>query len=520
MVKEKIKLFGKKIFFLTCFGGTIFYILYGTQHLIWYQDGGIPLHFVQRLLGGEKLYRHLFTIWMPGSFYLLQTWFHLTSANLNSLKIIISLLFFLLTANIFLLTYQLSRSLTLAALAPLLFLFPTVAPIYNHNWWGILFLLFALNYNLKKPLFSPRKYFINGLLTALCFFFLLASGIISGLAFFLFLLVSPLKKREKLVCFFSLAAGITIPILFLLIFFAREGILYFWFKETLLFPLQNYHHGNMEQFPSQIWWTTSLFYLLFWFSRWKRKFLSFSLHSRIFLTALMGSLTHLWSLTSPTSGHAALSYAFTAPLALLYSRQTWSFLFAPPSFSAPSWRSLLQGQFIRLSLQRSLIFLLLTTFYFKIGYNFIAKVAYWEKENYLLTTPQGKIWATAQQKAILEFLKDEKNNLQSKAIFIFPWSPELYYLFQLKNPTPYSHLGPEFYFHPPTIQRIIKNLEAQKVCFVLALPQQSPILYQEKNALFNYLEKNYHPRHIFSPAEKSRPLNEQNILWQRQDCEN
>ena len=518
MPKDTKALRGKTFLAICSFLFVLSYLLFMTFHFRWRGDGGIALLGAQRILRGELPYRDFFDFWMPGTFYLLAVLFRLFGQNLMVIRCLIFFTIGGLFLLVFLIAKKLNNSRTAAFLSIILFALPLPLFSYNHNWLGLLSACLAAHLLINPPKPGPTStyWLCIGLINGLVINFIQWQGAGLFITCLLLLLPSRENRPSKVRFLLSFLGGAAFFPLLWCLFFWSKGALTNLVKATIFFPLTNYHRGNLH-LPCQIWMTTTLFYILLWINVLKENPAS---NKALRPILLLGTTFHFLTLTSPTPGHTALSYAFTSPLSLYLFNSLRPYLFKSRYFPAPSFKALfLNSKFIKYTVGRILTILILFSFFARPTLNFIARMNYIiTKENILLNTPKGSLmadsrWARTVQ-TIEQYLYAKNIPQNTTSIYIGPWSPGLYFIFSLQNPTRYAHLGPEHYTRA-VLQTIISDLEEKKVSTIIFLPSETFAYQNKPNLLTKYLESNFKPVIYLKPQPQNPEPYPKDAIWER-----
>lgn len=494
--------------------GCFLFLLLSSSHFHWRRDGGIALAGTQRLQRGELIYKDFFEFWMPGSFYFLKlifTWLPATAATLRGLIFIKTLLLYGL---VFTLGWQVTGSLLGAALSLLFFVAPTSLPEYNPNWLALVLCclqaLLQINYFKKTSAsshqsFSGKLRFLvfTGLINGLTISFIQWQGAAAYLASSILLLSEKGSRRQerlRQLTIYTFATAL-IPLGWIT-FFAQQGILSEFLQSTILFPFTHYPQGNMQQVPSFIWWATTTFYIILV----KKLSRNRDAFPRLQVLLVWGLAFHTLSLISPTSGHVALGYAFTAPLIT-----TWLLsLSLSSSTGTPPAQKLLDlltsKKFLIQGTKRSLLLIFLSFLLGNPLLNLVGQTKYLlRKQTRTVNTVQGNFYATPQWEQTISTINSylDQQPPNNKYVYFGPWSPSLYFIFPYHNPTRYDHLGPEHYTLS-ILEEIVSDLETKNVSTVVFLTSESHGYRNEPNLLTAYLEENYH-RQVELPVQYLNP---------------
>ena len=482
----------------------------------------------QRILNGEMLYRDFFEFWMPGTFYLLALVFKLFGQGLLVIRSFIFFNFLTIFVLVFLIGRKINQSSWGGALSLAVFVCASGAAALNHNWLGLLFVCLGV-WGLLYLRESWVKLAMIGLITGLTIGFNQWQGTAMFIAVSLTLLkigAAPvsgpplcpawnlnLKEFKKFVIY---ALSTTLIPLFWCLYFWQQSTLNEMLYATIIFPLTRYHEGNIHGWPYQIWWITTIFYL--WFLIKCRP-----LHKDKKIVLLFGLTIHLFTLISAGGGHTALSYPFTASLIIYFIQYHVPDLIKSQPVPAPSFKSMFSSKKWQKQTVNKIITCVLTaSIVIKVAYNMTGKIGYFlQVENTRLTTAKGTLYAPVELAEIIKGIDHYFNTSpdSSQSIYIAPWSPFLYYLFDIKDPTRYSHLGPEHY-NKPVLTEIINDLERKRINTIVFSPQEThfdtykPELYQP-SVLTQYITQNYEPVEFLN-SDRAEPLELNNLIWERE----
>ncbi|MBU0709034.1 hypothetical protein KJ596_04815 [Patescibacteria group bacterium] len=493
------------------------YLVFAVIHFYWRGDGCIPLVAAQRIINGELLYRDFFEFWMPGSFYLLAGIFKLFGQTLLITRITIFINSFCLFLLVFLIGANLNSSLMLGAFSLILFILTSASPSYNHNWLGLLFSsLIAYLSIFKRPITkTPTTLYLLGLINGLVISFIQWQGVAVYLAFLATTYLQEggsVKKKSGHVLQYTLGA-VVFPS-FWCLFFWWKGVLPKLLYATIIFPFTHYPAGNMQQFPSLLWWSTTLFYLILWYFLSQKKL---PLNPEIRSLTIWGIIFHFFTLISPSPGHSALSYAFTAPLIILFCSKIKPLIACLPSTPNSSViAKLTHRKFIKRSTLKHSILLLGLIFFGGITIDFANRIFYFtHREIYPVYTTKGTLLADPQWNnkiaVITSFLEGASplNNF----VYVGPWSPFLYFIFPIQNPTHHAHLGPEHHTKK-ILTEIISDLEGKNVNTIIFLPSENAGRPYQTNLFTEYLEQNYQITVCLDPQSCDDHPSVKDAIWQ------
>ncbi len=497
----------KKIFFsflslfLLAINSLIFY--FSWRYYYWLGDGSIAAEISRRLYQGEKLYQDLFTFWMPGPFYLLQTAYQLLGFHPQTIIIVTVILWLGITVSVFLLSFKLLKNFLLAQLSLLFFLAPFMVLFYSHNLTALFFNLLWITAACFWPsLIKNKTIFLLGLGSGITLFFNQWQGMLIILAFLLLLLKENNVARQTILLILGTGSSLTF---FLIITLARPPFLATlknFFYAVFIFPLRYYHQGNMETRPYQLWWVSLAFYLIYFLQQRRQESFPARLLSRTGFVYLLGSLI------SPGAGHVSLGLAWSSPLFFYFLQQNLA-KFNPQEAVKEKVNWFYLGR------QGLLIFISLA-FILKLIFNSTAKFIFLAQEKQLrMNWENYSFFLPPSQAQIFSFLQDYWQKEKPQQVFVGPSMPFYYLAFQLKNPTRYSHLDPGLHQNF-VLQEIVASLERKNVQTILFFPQETafdtyrPFTYRPQ-PLTRYLTTNFQPLFFNPPRLQPRELND--ALW-------
>lgn len=486
-----------------------------TQRFLFRGDGGIPLAVVKRMLDGEVLYRDLKVFWMPGTFYLLFGVMKVFGSTLFSVRLLILVCF----ASLFILLYLISLKLLCSsckALASLLLFVLLLSPLsfyYNHNWLGLipagLVVLFLMSCGSNRRSF--KTWLMAGLLTGV------AASINQWESVALYLAVSVLITislrgawRRKFKWWIQYSAGTAIIPFLWLVYFGSRGLLTDFFEAALLFPFRHYHQGNMQQFPSLLWFILTAFYLV-WLKQMIGKSQQFDWSLRV--VSVFGLAFHLFSFVNVNRGHVLFGLLFAAPL-IVYFLTTFPQKAVDSSrFNRFSLRSRHISQMVGSGF---LVSFLLADFIVHALPHFRYQIAY---TNHAVKTDRGLLYTDKYYgrniEEVLTFLNQECED--GEYVYIGPYVPYLYYISSVRNPTRYAHLGPEHYTDE-IFDEVISDLEKKEVEKVVFLPSETVFRDGGDDLLTQYIMDNFEPLKVFDlPFQPSRLQDPPDAIWVREN---
>lgn len=486
------------------------FILLSIQKIDWHGDGGIAIGAVQRTWGGEVLYRDFYQFWMPINYHLLDLWLSLIGNTTESYRILIGIIFVATTILVTTLAIKTLKSWWLMVASVALFLSVTITPSYNHNWLGLFGTLAVVNYVVyaNPTNREPKRWFMAGLLSGMVVSSILWQGASVYLASLLLMYSYSGFRKEfwRNLSVFTLGTAI-IPGLWLGLY-VYKGQLLDLVQSVVLFPFQHYLPGNGLELLSALWITTALLLIWYWWGWFKGRRDNFTLS----IVALYGTVYFLVTLGSPTPGHVGLSYAMNAIVFLSVLKSV-------------NIRSLQQSRVIvnrRLSfavLGRFAIFILfflnITFFMLYVGLNLYARTTYMLLfQRQFVETPRGYVWLDERWKTILNTISEIEKD-QSASAYIGPWASEVYYWYNLKNPTQFVSMGPEFK-HPKFEQELIEDLTKSQPTYILYLPTYKPLPESQLIHLDGYIRHSYERVAPIDPSVSSVLVTQDmDGLWHR-----
>ena len=459
------------------------YLLFRILFFDWYQDGGVAVHAAQRILQGDLPYRDIFHFWLPANFYLLASWFKIFGDSLWSLRALITLNLIPVYGLVLIIGKKLLGSWSLAAWSLLISTLAAVPPMYNHNWWGLLFLLASVWRLVRNPdarikTNTLRFWLIQGMLAGLAVSFIQTLGAVTLIASLLtvLLLSIPWRRKVLLSTVFSLSAGV-IPFIWITLLW-QQNLLTEFFLQTLLYPLTNYYQGNQAFGFSPFWVLTTAFYLSFWLVNQRTRLTQ---QWPVRVVAVWGSTLHLFTLLSPTTGHVAIGYVLAAPLVVLVSQ-----------WLKAQWQSLTRhGRFFFKGGLIATAAVVLMIYIFIITYAIASRWQSLESGVYLIQTPQGILFQYQAWAKTYPLVEDYLDDHKPASVYMGPWLGGLHYVMDRPNSTRFDFLGPEHYIES-VAQHLIDDLEHNQVEVVVWLPSFSPVGDTLELPLINdYLDENY-----------------------------
>ncbi|MBU1110300.1 hypothetical protein KKB83_01655 [Patescibacteria group bacterium] len=486
----------------------IVYVLLASDHFQWGTDGGIPIEGARRILSGEVLYRDFFEFWMPGTFYFLALLIQLLGFSFGLIRTIAFVNISAICALTFLIARKLNLSTLLSLLSTLLFLLPSAVFCYNHNWLGLLFICLGC-WVLLWPPKSWTKWIIMGLINGVAISFNQWQGAAMFVAVSLTVLkigAAPvsgpplcpvwnlnLKEFKKFVIY---ALSTTLIPLFWCLYFWQQSTLRELLYATIIFPLTHYPTGNMHQIPSNLWWLTTIFYLVFfWRERYSEKGKEDKeVLRKLRVISIFGFIAHVLAIVSPNTGHTALSYPFTAPLVVCFTKHKISQFRKQSIPNLSSVTSLLTSSiFIKQAVRKALFLLFICLFATVSFFHFASKINYFLfKEAETLQTNYGDLKTTARVKTVISQMQDclAESADRKEYIYIAPWFPSLYTILDTSNPTRHAHLGFEHYTQE-IINGVISDLKEKSVETIIFLPSLSYAYERQPEYFSQFLENNF-----------------------------
>ncbi|MBF0543593.1 MAG: hypothetical protein HQM08_04130 [Candidatus Riflebacteria bacterium] len=467
-------------------------------------DEGIIVCGAKRIVEGEIPYRDFFECIAPGSFYLLAGWFKLLGISFKTVRISLLLTGILSVILIDTISRKLFSSLPinednennlkkkdfqkinselqifdfnyLPALYALIFGIPFWV-CASHHWDSNLF-TFLTTFLFLRAIESGKSvhFFLVGITTALTGAFMQQKGpILLHSELFVLVIIwfrSKQNMRKNLISVASLFGGFALVGIFIGVYFFLNNGLSDLIFNLVEFPITNYNHLNKVPYGFAFWEFLVPFWLdiasILFPTPLAEMFTGIIISPLIFLSALpLLCLLLIFINYRYAKSGTLTNWNFLACLILgaelwaseMQRRDYFHILFAAPLlFTAICYLLSSLREVFPKSLKAIKIFLISSALLCGF-FNALPAFSVTHKVN----SRQGII-RTSKVEPILDFLL--KNCKENEEVFIYPYSPMLYFLGNVKNPTRYSVLT--YGFHTDEqINEAISTLERKKAHYIL-----------------------------------------------------
>ncbi|MFZ2957940.1 MAG: hypothetical protein WA705_13715 [Candidatus Ozemobacteraceae bacterium] len=469
------------------------YLYFFLRVLFPVYDEGVVAYEAKCVADGRIPYIDFFEFIAPGSFYWPAAWFKLFGMSFATLRcsllvtgVATVLLIDVISRRLFRRDnlYAESQTIcqsrtnggfdTLPALYALFFGIPFWVSV-SHHWDSNLLSFLAVLLFLRALDFeTPRRFFFVGVATGMVGAFMQQKGVFLFLAELFMLGIFCIQRKQKLREVFipaaSLGAGFGLVVVAIGIFFFAKGGLSDLIFNLFIFPIKNYNHLNVVPYGFGLW----EFLIPFW--RDIASVLMPEPAAGIFtgivliplfaLVALPVFCTLLLVVCFRYAKPALVSKSFQTCLILgitlwiseMHRKDYYHILFAAPLlFTTTCYLLASLGdafpRFVK-NLLRLLFFSALLSGLF----NVLPALTVTREQN----TRQGSI-RVSREEPMLDFLRE--NCQEGEEVFFYPYSPMLYFLGNVKNPTRFNVL---FYgFHPDEqMNEVVRELEQKKVRYI------------------------------------------------------
>ncbi|NTV30501.1 hypothetical protein HGA91_00785 [candidate division WWE3 bacterium] len=508
--------FSTAIFIRTLFSiAVLLFVLWLTLLLgikvDWHGDGDVAIGAVQQMLKGGKLYVDFYQFWMPVNYYLLLVWFSIWGVTTTAFATLVTIITLLSGVLVFLISYKCLKSVFSASISLLIYNCVSITSMYNHNWTGILASVIVVWVILYYKRFTNTElgWLIIGTLTGIVASIILWQGAAVFVSLIILIWTNYRFSRRSLYLSFILTVGSILVPLAWVAFFLFNGRLFDFLSSTILFPFYHYLPGNGLQLLSPLWVATFIVLIVFWKQWWHegRK------QDDLFVVSIFGTVFLLFTLMSPTLGHVGLTFAFNSNV--FYSvirRVDWlntikDSVIKKGRFDWSSFKNLSSNLFLSMVLIFCglLLFICLLS---KIKY-------YYFIDTIRITTPRGGVWVDKEWGNNINELKNilDEEPLLVQSLYIGPWLGEVYFWFDLSNPTKMISTGPEF-LDPKYENELINTLKDRSIETVFYTPTYKPLPEQQLTVFNEYLSTNYiRVTSLSSKENDSEEISKLNGVW-------
>ena len=468
-------------------------------------DEGIALYGAKRILLGQTLYKNFFDIVTPGTDYLLAGIFKVFGATLKAARITTIVADALNVAMLYLISIRFLKNKLLAVI-PSLFLmiiYITSVEYYavSHHWFMITATIFTLLLSIKSEE-DKINWIFSGMGTFLVFIFMQSEGLMlyAMLVFFFFikLLLNKDKKRDVIHDFIYYSLGFWIPLVVVLLLFSTNGGGKDFIYDIFIWPWKHYkviNNGSHFLNPIDelkfhvlgyplvqsitmiaIWYLPPLLIILSTIlivqEYFKSKVIDY--HTLLLILFLSAFIVNELFIISPYIYRFVIYWPFFVIIILsLWKRD----------------KSLLYSFFRSAGLVYIIGGLIFSGYFCERNYrysNFIGE------HSIKINSPAGNILIINNSPRIVSLILILLNDLQwkiPKNIFIFYWSPILYFILGTNNPTILNTYIP------------IYNTEKQINTVIQQLAISKPKLIIKDNYLsaLKTLPKHYAIQNVFNP---------------------
>jgi hypothetical protein len=475
------------LFTLTILSSLHYYTIF-LLHL----DEGIALYGAKRIILGQILYKDFFDIVTPGTDYLLAGVFKIFGTTLKAARITTIVANALNVTMLYLTSNSLIKNRKIALIPPILLMMIYITNVdyyvVSHHWFAITAAIFTLLLSMKSEK-GKLNWFFPGIGSFLVFIFMQSTGFIlyGMLVLFLFIKIFLNKDKHRDVLhdliYYSLGFWIPIVIVFLL-FFINGGLRDFIY-DIFIFPLKHYKVTNNGSYVSVIY-NANLLQMLHYpfFERITLPIIWY--FPPVFIILGTVGIIKEYLKDKVINYHIVLLLLLLLAFFIseLLNPDIQRFVVYLPVFLIIIFSALLKrfkGAFYAFSKAVYMVYMIGGIVF--IGYFCITEFQYTNfigKHSIRIKSAAGEIRIANNgqviEPAILSLL-DILNQEHPKDLFIFYWSPILYFISGINNPTILNTYTP-LYNTQTQEDRVIQQLKSSKPKFIIKDPYLNLLHYE------------------------------------------
>jgi hypothetical protein len=469
-----------------------FYLYYQRIHPLFGDEFNILVQ-AARVLDGQVPYRDFFQFITPGSIYLSALWLKIFGKSISSIRVFSSLEGAVIALLVYTLVKKITSSRTIIVIVLLFSLcFSTTFWFFvSHHWLSTITALSAI-YFMSEYVEKGRKIFLisTGLFSGITFFILQNKGVLIFIALCFFIVLDVLLFKKGMRTFSVRLKHLTGDVVILSIFYVTPIvflIIYLFFKDALgdfiydsflwvLGPYSKFNAypnyffmGNYAIFQilkdnsllpgllrardqivigylPPIITALSIYYLIKFYSkdseniRWKN--------------AVLFTITTLFMFSSILYRSDQVHITYIFPFVLLLLANVFDGWLA-------RWREF-KG------FQGLILLALLFIFFFYGAYGAVSRLRFAHNFKYPFDTRIGRFYAY--DKSVADYYDNLFRGVEEKVkdnrVFVYLWSPFIYFVSEKKNPTKYDSVIPGYNTNEQ-LEEVIDDLERQNLQFVI-----------------------------------------------------